>query len=132
MRRTRLRFNTTLDAIVSKIPQDPQGSLRDLSTLKAKQSANSTGVDFYRAIAFLHSKDALSARQAFLEETRRGGGGDKSLHTQCWDYILRIEKSYESFFQLPPEIAKEEPLFATTYLGVFRYSMLHWQRLLSL
>ena len=107
-------------------------------------------VDFRRGVAFLESGDALSARQAFLEQMRinesliRHARTEPSLFSrlrsvidstlsECWTLILQIEERLdESYFKLPRAIEREEPHFALVYHGIRRHTMLYWPRLLNL
>eukprot|EP00759_Apiculatamorpha_spiralis_P033943 PhF_6_TR35049/c0_g1_i1/m.51071 len=126
--------------IVSQIHQhvlpilssNPSGALTFLNALKAQSptEAMGSGCDYYRGLAFLHSNDPLSARQAFLEETRSINPSPWT--EQCWPQIHRIEHAFRDFFRIPDEIASSEPHFTMAYHGVIRNTMLQWQRLLGL
>ncbi|EPY37611.1 hypothetical protein AGDE_06323 [Angomonas deanei] len=100
-----------------------------LSQLKADRVHTTTpGIDYCRALCFLHGEgNLMEARQALLEERRH-----HTLSTEGADLLYDINEQVKPFLLPPKEIQTAHPTFYLLCDALFDHTMLSWGRLFNL
>lgn len=116
-----------MGALLERIARgDVDSAIGELDAIKCA-TQHTAGVDYARAVAFLHKQDPFAARQALLEELRFN-----SQHDDARELLASVEHRVGRFLDVPDDVAAKEPEFSMLYNGLRGDSMLTWQRLFAL